>query len=135
MQCHQVQTHGRHAEGGAQRIYNHMCALEVVSLFLHFIDVTPSPGEKTAMKVFQEREYRPESTPSKPQVRGFIGCESVSHSQSPCCSPPSPPEKRMLGSSSCNVSKQAVLIHEPEHKRSSMSPPMSSAVCLDSVPV
>ena len=27
-----------------------MCALEVVSQFLHFIDVTPLPGEETVME-------------------------------------------------------------------------------------
>ena len=36
--------------------YNYMCVLEVVSLFLHFIDVT-SPGTVTVMEFDMEKVF------------------------------------------------------------------------------
>ena len=37
--------------------YNYMCVLEVVSLFLRFIDVTSSPGTVTVMEFDMEKVF------------------------------------------------------------------------------
>ena len=74
--------------------YNHMCVLEVVSLFLHFVDVTPSPGEETAMEfdgIPRERILAREYSQQTSGERFQWLCLSVPFPVSPNVVPPPPP--------------------------------------------